>query len=373
MGAILAACGTSASDESASTPSGGAIKRGGTLRLGVLGAGAGRRSRDDVQRGRDRDRRHRARVPLLPRPRPPCSSRSFATKWAPSADASTWDFTIRAGRAVARRNAVHGRRRRRELDRLTDPKSKSAALSQFAGCSRPGTSSARTTRPSRSTWTGSTPTSRTSSRRSPTTRSSRRRSYEIGTFTKGGNGTGAFILKSYQNGQQATYTKNTDYWDKGKPYLDGLVMKYFSDERPRGCGAPGGAIDAMVETPLPGMQAHFSDADITILENPSTRYPARCRCAPTRALLGQELRQAVAYGLNRPDLITGLFNGKAVLGNDHAFRPPSPTPVDRTSSPARPGHRQGERSCVQSRRALVDQTSGSTNEATSGSPTARRS
>ena len=44
-----------------------------------------------------------------------------------------------------------------------------------------------------------------------------------------------------------------------------------------------------------------------------------------------EVRQAVAYALDRPGLVQGLFGGRADVGNDHAFAPiypGSPTTSD---------------------------------------------
>ena len=57
--------------------------------------------------------------------------------------------------------------------------------------------------------------------------------YKIGTFTQGGIGTGPYILKTYTTNQQATYTKNPHYWASGMPYMDGVVLKYYSDTPPQ--------------------------------------------------------------------------------------------------------------------------------------------
>ena len=321
MGAILAACGTSASDSSSSTPSGaGAIKRGGTLRLGVSVPAQDVDPVTMFNEGAIATSNIALEYLCYPDPSYVLQPK-LATKWAPGADASTWDFTIRQGVQWQDGTPFTVDDVVASFDRLTDPKSKSAALSQFAGVLSAGNIERKDDQTvtfhldrvyadfpylvSAFTYNALiTP-----------------KNYEIGTFTKGGIGTGAFILKSYQNGQQATFTKNPNYWDKGKPYLDGLVMKYFSDNAPQVAALQAGAIDAMVETPYQGSQALFSDANITILENPSTQYRTLQMRTDEQPFSSTELRQAVAYALNRPDLITGLFNGKAVLGNDHAFAP----------------------------------------------------
>lgn len=42
-------------------------------------------------------------------------------------------------------------------------------------------------------------------------------------------GTGAFKLKNFQRDVSLEYEKNTDYWEKGKPYLNGLKFQFIKD------------------------------------------------------------------------------------------------------------------------------------------------
>ena len=310
--------------QSTSTPSsGGAIKRGGTLRMGVSVPAQDVDPVTMFNEGAIATANIALEYLCYPDPSYVLTPR-LATKWAPGADASTWDFTIRQGVQWQDGTPFTVDDVVATFDRLTDPNSKSAALSQFAGVLSAGNVERKDDQTVTfhldrvySDFPYLVSAFTYNSLITP-------KNYEIGTFTKGGIGTGAFILKSYQNGQQATFTKNPHYWAKGMPYLDGLVMKYFSDNAPQVAALQAGAIDAMVETPYQGSQALFSDANITILENPSTQYRTLQMRTDEQPFSSQELRQAVAYALNRPDLITGLFNGKAVLGNDHAFAPTFP-------------------------------------------------
>jgi peptide/nickel transport system substrate-binding protein len=43
-------------------------------------------------------------------------------------------------------------------------------------------------------------------------------------------GTGAFMMKSVEDGVGAEYVRNPDYWKAGLPYLDGFRTKHFKDE-----------------------------------------------------------------------------------------------------------------------------------------------
>jgi peptide/nickel transport system substrate-binding protein len=46
-------------------------------------------------------------------------------------------------------------------------------------------------------------------------------------------GTGPFVLKSYQKGSQVVFERNPDYHEKGRPYLDGVVIEITPDASAR--------------------------------------------------------------------------------------------------------------------------------------------
>jgi peptide/nickel transport system substrate-binding protein len=157
------------------------------------------------------------------------------------------------------------------------------------------------------------------------------KNYEIGSFTKGGIGTGPFILKTFSADQGATYVKNPNYWGQGLPYLDGAQIKYFADTPPIVLALQGGSIDVFPQVPFQGSQALFGDSNIEVTETPSSEYRTLQMRADQDPFQKTEVRQAVAYALDRPGLVQGLFDGRADVGNDHAFAPiypGSPTTAD---------------------------------------------
>ena len=58
-------------------------------------------------------------------------------------------------------------------------------------------------------------------------------------------GTGAFKLDSWQKGRQLTLVRNTNYWQKGKPYLDKIVFTVVGDDNARVLQLQSGAVDAI--------------------------------------------------------------------------------------------------------------------------------
>jgi peptide/nickel transport system substrate-binding protein len=65
-------------------------------------------------------------------------------------------------------------------------------------------------------------------------------------------GTGAFMLKSVQEGVLAEYVRNPDYWKPGRPYLDGVRMRHFLDEGVAFAAFRAGEIDIVR---MPGEEA----------------------------------------------------------------------------------------------------------------------
>src|SRR5579872_2596571 len=57
--------------------------------------------------------------------------------------------------------------------------------------------------------------------------------YKVGDFVNGHVGTGPFILTNYNPKVSATYKKNPNYWGKSKglPYLDGVQLTYFGSDQ----------------------------------------------------------------------------------------------------------------------------------------------
>jgi peptide/nickel transport system substrate-binding protein len=58
-------------------------------------------------------------------------------------------------------------------------------------------------------------------------------------------GTGAFKLDSWNKGRELTLSRNTNYWQKGKPYLDKIVFRVVGDDNARVLQLQSGTVDAI--------------------------------------------------------------------------------------------------------------------------------
>jgi peptide/nickel transport system substrate-binding protein len=336
MSAILAACGTSASSPSnASTGStSGNIKRGGTFNLGVTQPAQDVDPVTMYNEGAIATSNIAGEYLAMPKPDYSLDPR-LATKWETPDAGKTWNFTIRQGVQFQDGTPMTVDDVVATFLRLTDPKSQSAALSAFGGVL--GDNSVESTAADTVTFhlqrayadfpylvsafnynTIILP-----------------KNYKVGQFTKGNVGTGAFILTSFHATQGATFKKNPNYWMKGMPYVDALNLKYFSDTPPQIPALQTGDIDAMVETPYTDAKALFGNANIVVLENPSSQYRTLQMRVDQQPFSDLNARLALAYSLDRPALVQTLFGGKAQLGNDHAFAPIYPDSPSTADVPQR--------------------------------------
>src|ERR671932_430289 len=63
-------------------------------------------------------------------------------------------------------------------------------------------------------------------------------------------GTGPFTFAEYVQGDHFTLKKNPNYWQTGKPYLDGIEIKIFSDPQSMITALEAGALDLVLAPPI---------------------------------------------------------------------------------------------------------------------------
>jgi peptide/nickel transport system substrate-binding protein len=129
-------------------------------------------------------------------------------------------------------------------------------------------------------------------------------------------GTGPFELESFTPGQQSIFKRNPNYWVSGKPYIDSLKYISISDPTARLNALLSGQIDAMAQLPYQEAKAHQSVGDINVLAAKSPQ-PYMFYMDTTRApFSNNNVRQAMRLIADRPALIESAISGYGTLGND---------------------------------------------------------
>jgi len=81
-------------------------------------------------------------------------------------------------------------------------------------------------------------------------------------FAKQPVGTGAFVIDSFEQDVKVTFKKNGDYWQDGKPYLDGLEFHIINDPLIASASFKTGDVDGYLMAPMSTVQELQGEANI---------------------------------------------------------------------------------------------------------------
>jgi peptide/nickel transport system substrate-binding protein len=252
---------------------------------------------------------------------------SLATEWSGNEDGSVWTFKLREGVTFNDGSPFEAADVVASLDRVVDPKSGSGALAALQGILSPGGTKAVDTLTVEFTLDKPFADFPYMVCQSSYNTVMLKRDY-AGDFVKNPVGTGPFMLQSYNAKQKAVMVKNPSYWgtdSKGNklPYLDQVNWVMVQDESAANLQLQSGAIDFQPQTVLQGAQALFSDPNLRVDVYPGTgirEVAFNMEKEPWKSA-PKELRQAVAYCLDREALNQALFEGRSTLGYDTFWDP----------------------------------------------------
>jgi peptide/nickel transport system substrate-binding protein len=142
-------------------------------------------------------------------------------------------------------------------------------------------------------------------------------------------GTGPFLLESFSAAEGATFARNDNYWDPGAPLLDGVEIKFYADNQAQVLALQSGEVDTQVTSQIALLTPIENDPNFTIDRTEGTATNIFTLRTDTAPFDRKEVRQAIAWALDRDAINTTIANGTASLGNDHLFAPAFPTsPTD---------------------------------------------
>lgn len=144
-----------------------------------------------------------------------------------------------------------------------------------------------------------------------------------GTLQKVAVGTGPFKLVEHVPGDHARYVRNDDYFEAGKPYLDGVRINVIKDESSRLAALRRGTIDlTWIKDPAIEALARKEKA-IVAAETPEARQLFVWLNTRKPPFDNVKLRQAVAAALDRKAIIDTVLLGHAKLST---LLPPAAVP-----------------------------------------------
>jgi peptide/nickel transport system substrate-binding protein len=123
-------------------------------------------------------------------------------------------------------------------------------------------------------------------------------------------GTGPFKFVSWQKDVKTVYTKFSDYWQKGKPYLDGVEYSIIVDANTRAISVKAADTDVVLTMPLPADPTDFEKSGCTVLHRPDSGGALSLvfnSVAADSPFANLKVRQAVSYAINRKAIAKGLL------------------------------------------------------------------
>ncbi len=133
-------------------------------------------------------------------------------------------------------------------------------------------------------------------------------------------GTGPFRIERFLSKDRAAFVRNPDYW--GSQALPERTAFIFYDSiQAQILAMQGEQLDVLLHAPVQGSQALLADPRLNILALKSSAHQQVHMRTDTGAFSDARVRRALALCLNREAIVTGLFRGMAVAGNDSPFAP----------------------------------------------------
>ena len=134
------------------------------------------------------------------------------------------------------------------------------------------------------------------------------------TFSQSGvaqpTGTGPFTFVDYVQGDHLTLKKNPNYWDMGKPYLDQLQFRIFTDPQAMVAEFEGGALDVALQPTLADWARIQKAGNAQALINQNSGNYFGLAFNTTQGPTNNKLvRQALQFALDRQRIADTVFLG----------------------------------------------------------------
>jgi len=135
-----------------------------------------------------------------------------------------------------------------------------------------------------------------------------------GDLTKTANGTGPFMFKDYTPNTKLTLVKNPNYWETGKPYLDGIEMIPVPDDTARSTAVRTGTVDFVEYAPAKDIPQLKADKSLMIAgdQNTNIRYLGFNLTQKDKPWANPKVRQAMSLAMDRQAIVDAAFYGLAI-------------------------------------------------------------
>lgn len=294
----------------APTPAGGTPKRGGVLRVGVQGDPVALDPHSTSLTATNHITEHiygrlvTIDPALTPKP-------DLAESWEISPDGLIYTFKLRKGVKFHNGQPLVAADVKYSYERVLDPKTKStstAGLSAISTIETPDDGTVKITlkKPNASFLVGLWSPNYAIVKKEDVDKN--------GDLTKTANGTGPFKFKEYVPNTRVVVERFADYWDTGKPYLDGIEFIPVPDDTARSTAIRTGTVDFVEYAPAKDIPQLKADKNLTITgdQNTNIRYLGFNLTQKDKPWANPKVRQAISMAMDRQAIVDAAFYGLAI-------------------------------------------------------------
>ncbi len=128
-------------------------------------------------------------------------------------------------------------------------------------------------------------------------------------LSKDVSGTGPFRFKEITQGDRAVLVKNSDYWQKGLPYLDGVVFKEIPEAATRQASIEKGDSDIFWQVPFDLVEQIGKSKGIKLSEVATNAWDPLVMNATKKPFDDPRVRKAIRLACNKDQLIKVCIRG----------------------------------------------------------------
>ena len=136
-------------------------------------------------------------------------------------------------------------------------------------------------------------------------------------------GTGPFKLKSFTPGVESTHVRHKNYWDSGKPYLDAIKVINFSGSDALVNALSAGQLDVAVNVPAALLPVIKRNKKLKVVSNSAGKIAPIVMPIDEAPFNDKRVRKALRMIIDRKKIIKQALSGQGTPSNDD-FSPVDP-------------------------------------------------
>jgi len=134
-------------------------------------------------------------------------------------------------------------------------------------------------------------------------------------------GTGGYKMTSHERGVRMSLDRNPDYWRSDRAHFDNLEILGVNDNVARTNALLTGEIDAMNRADLKTLKLLEANPNIVIEEVTGTQHYTLPMLTDTAPFDDNNVRMALKLSIDRDELVRTVLRGHGTAGNDHPISP----------------------------------------------------